>query len=198
METQGIHSRGYLPHIEGADYQFITYRLADSLPQAVLKKMSSEPNNQAKRRMMIDEYLDRGEGSCVLANADIASMTLSCWRHFHQLRYNLIAYVIMPNHVHVLVQIFKGESLSKIVHSWKSFSSKQAQKILSKPMIPFWQKEYWDRYIRDEQHFAQVIDYIHENPVKAGLVDKTEQWPWSSAYAGETPALPAFEFREPV
>jgi len=96
------------------------------------------------------------------------------------MRYHLLAWVVMPNHVHVLIEVIQGYPLGDVIHSWKSFTAKQANKILGKTGA-FWQRDYFDRFIRDEAHFANVVNYIHHNPVKAGLVRRAEDWPFSSA-----------------
>lgn len=86
----------------------------------------------------------------------------------------------MPTHVHVLITPLHGESLSAILHAWKSFTAKQANAALERQGT-FWQEEYFDRVIRDEAHFLAQISYIHENPVKAGLCGAAEEWAFSSA-----------------
>lgn len=194
---KGLHSRGYLPHVDGAEYQMITYRLGDALPQNVLERLKELPEKQ--RRIQTEAIMDSGLGSCLLAKPEIASMVIDNWRYFDNNRYQLIAWVIMPNHVHVLIRVFENQSLSNIVQSWKSYTSKQILKHLhhagGPPALPekaiatdaesetrqIWQADYWDRYIRDEKHYRQAIEYIHQNPVKAGLVNHPEEWHWSSA-----------------
>jgi len=96
----------------------------------------------------------------------------------------------MPNHVHVLVEVNAGHPLSRIVHSWKSFTAKAiAQRVHVSGKL--WQEDYWDRVIRNDAHFAAAVDYIVNNPVHAGLAVTPEAWPWSSARtAGGPPALP--------
>ena len=86
----------------------------------------------------------------------------------------------MPNHVHVLFTPLHDKSLSAILHSWKSFTAKQANRILGTTGA-FWQEEYFDRLIRDEGHFLATIGYIDENPVKAGLCKGPQDWPFGSA-----------------
>ena len=90
----------------------------------------------------------------------------------------------MPNHVHVLIE--PKVPVSKIVQSWKSYTGRwaiqhDAELGLGGPGKRFWMREYWDRYIRDENHFYSTIAYIHDNPVKAGLCACSHEWPWSSA-----------------
>ncbi len=108
--------------------------------------------------------------------------------HFDGERYDLIAWCIMPNHVHVLIEV--KVDLSTIVQGWKSYAARWAlahneELALGIPNRKrFWMREYWDRYIRNEKHFENVRDYIHGNPVKAGLCRREEEWMWSSAGRG--------------
>lgn len=84
----------------------------------------------------------------------------------------------MPNHVHVLVKLaHESPSLSSIVHSWKSYTAKQINQQLGRTG-PLWMRDYFDRYIRDDAHLHACVEYIRQNPVKAGLVHKAEEWPW--------------------
>ena len=85
----------------------------------------------------------------------------------------------MPNHVHVVVEPGASHNLGAIVHSWKSFSANQANRILARSG-PFWHRDYFDRYIRDEGHLERTVDYVENNPVKAGLIPDAVKWPWSS------------------
>lgn len=102
----------------------------------------------------------------------------------HNKRYDLIAYTVMPNHVHLLVKTYENFDLKQIVHSWKSYTANEIKKEIAGklPALPakVWQCDYWDRFIRDENHFKKAIEYIHNNPVKAGLVKLPEKWEWSS------------------
>ena len=86
----------------------------------------------------------------------------------------------MPNHVHLLCTPLLGHSLADIMHSIKSFTSSEANKMLNRKGR-FWQKEYFDRYIRSARQFARTVTYIENNPVKSSLCEKAEDWPFSSA-----------------
>lgn len=179
------HKRGYLPHNDaGTLIQAITYRLADSLPAEVLAKLDQElpllPENTTERRRRIEGYLDAGHGVCWLKRPDIARIVIDGWRHFDSKRYQLIEWVIMPNHVHVLVQLVSPFSLPTVVHGWKSFSAHLINRALGRKGA-VWQADYWDRFMRDREHLAKTAQYIRENPVKAGLAARPEDWPWSSA-----------------
>jgi REP element-mobilizing transposase RayT len=89
----------------------------------------------------------------------------------------------MPNHVHVLIKQMEGHRLCDIIHAWKSFTAKEANKRLGTAGL-FWAPDYFDRYIRDQAHFDAVVRYIQENPVKAGLVAHAGECRWSSAWDG--------------
>ena len=207
-----IRDRGRLPHWEkeGATY-FVTFRLADSLPTSVLKRIESEHSGiieNAKRlhreltsdeqkhvvQLMtrrIEQFLDAGQGACCLKHPAVAQMVANALQCFDEQRYRLFAWCVMPNHVHAVVRIFPTFTLAAVVHSWKSFTAKEANRILGRKG-PLWQREYYDHLIRDEADFERCLDYVAENPHKAGL----ENWHWVKARgqdahttAGETPAL---------
>ncbi|WP_458734773.1 REP-associated tyrosine transposase [Zobellella taiwanensis] len=184
---QGEHSRGYLPHLEGAEYQAITYRLADSLPKETTTQILTE-NSKCKRKLLVEHELGKGHGECWLRLPPIAAMVVQNWRFFDGKRYRLIAYIVMPNHVHLLIRVYPQAQLSTIVHGWKSYSAKAIQAYIrhtqGEETVPkrIWQPEYWDRYIRNQEHFDRVVEYIHQNPVKAGLVSQASNWAWSSIH----------------
>src|SRR5690606_24537009 len=101
--------------------------------------------------------------------------------HFYHLKkYYLHAWVVMPNHVHLVVTVYNNNSIAEIVSNIKSFSAKQSNFILNRNG-KFWARDYFDRYIRDQNHFYQTINYIHNNPVKAGLCNEEYDWKYSSA-----------------
>ena len=185
---KGWYSRGYIPHLdEPFHIQMITFRLFDSLPSQVLQKIESEhpKSNDTARLKTIDAYLDRGKGSCYLSNPEIAALTEDSLLFYDDEKYRILAWVIMPNHVHTLVEIIEGFPLAKIVQSWKSYSASEANKILNRKGR-FWQPDYFDRFIRNANHLENAIYYIHFNPVKASLVESPADWPFSSAHYGPT------------
>ncbi|MCZ2341130.1 MAG: DUF1156 domain-containing protein [Bacteroidales bacterium] len=186
-----VHFRGYLPHWEAGEVpQAITFRSADSLPTAILasweKELQSLPPAQmtSQRQRKISEALDQGHGECLLRNPEIATIVEHALLHFNETRYRLHAWCIMPNHVHVLLTPLHGNSLSSILHSWKSFTAKQINQKIGRTGA-FWQEEYFDRMIRNDEHFANAHAYIEQNPVKAGLCERPEDWPFGSAAKGE-------------
>jgi putative DNA methylase len=174
---EGWHSRGYLPHFDAPGIvQSVTLRLADSLPSHLLDRAS----NDLARRKQADTTLDTGLGVCALRDARIGGVVEAALLHFDGRRYRLLAWCVMPNHVHVLVEPLGAHALSAIVQSWKSFTAKRANAILDQAGR-FWAPDYFDRYIRDEAHLQTAINYIEHNPVKAGLAAAAEAWAWSSA-----------------
>ena len=178
--------RTHLPHFEaGAVPQHICFRLADSLPRDLLLQWEeelqrlAEHDRETERRRRIEAALDRGYGACWLRRPEVAALVRDALLHFDGTRYRLHEWVVMPNHVHVLATPLHGFSLSGIVHSWKSHTAKQANKVL-KRRGGFWQPDYFDRFMRDEEHYQATVEYIHRNPVMAGLCESEEDWEWSS------------------
>ncbi len=183
----GWYSRGYLPHVDREGMtQLVCSRLWDSMPKEVLENWERElaqlPDAEYKveRRKRIDAYLDQGWGSCLLRDAQAAEIVQDNWLHFAGERYVLHAWVVMPNHTHILFTPRPGWTLSRIVHSWKSYTAHKIDKLFARTG-KLWQDEPFDRYIRDARHFDNAMAYVENNPVKAGLCKKPEDWPWSSA-----------------
>lgn len=186
------HSRGYLPHRDAEHLiQSVTYRLADSLPQTKLNELREELNRlpeekrELESRKRIETWLDAGMGCCALRHPEVAQYVQDSFLHFHGERYHLHAWCIMPNHVHVLIEPLID--LATIVQGWKSYTARWilAQNDRLNLRIPdpkrFWMREYWDRFIRNSEHYDTAVEYIHNNPVTAGLCSSSEDWPWSSA-----------------
>ena len=186
------YSRGYFPHRDAKELlQAVTFRLADSLPQEKLtlleEELSNLPENQrtAHRREKIEQWLDVGMGCCALRHPKLAEQIRDALLHFDGQRYQLLAWCIMPNHVHVLMETLTP--IARIIQGWKSVTARWAlvHNEELKLGIPntkqLWMRDYWDRYIRNDAHFENVVLYIHQNPVKACLCRRAEDWPWSSA-----------------
>ncbi len=131
-------------------------------------------------RRRVEAYLDQGHGSCYMKESRVATMVQNALLFHDQTKYRLAAWTIMPNHVHLLCAPATGHNLAEIMHSLKSYTSSQANKTLGRKGR-FWQKEYFDRYIRNARHFAKVLAYIENNPVKARLCEKAEDWDFGSA-----------------
>ena len=206
-----IHTHHKLPHWQQNNSAcFVTWRLDDSLPQETLdqweterqawlntnpKPWSEETEQDYHRRFSdrLDEWLDSGSGSCALRDPEVREIVTKALQHFHGERYQLHAFVVMPNHVHVLFSPQDGYGLPDILHSWKSFTSKEIGRRLG-DNGRFWQPEYFDRLIRNERHFSKVAQYIVTNPVKANLGQGAfTLWTAHGEEAGGPPALPCCE-----
>jgi putative transposase len=182
---RGWYSRGYLPHYdEPGKVQFITYRLHDSLPKAVLdawdEAMFNKECDELEHMRKIERYLDKGHGACWLRHPAVAEMIQDNLRHFDGQRYHLLAWCVMSNHVHVIIETVEGYSLESVTHSWKSYSSHQLNRILDRQGA-VWQPEVFDLFMRGPVHLARVIFYVEQNPVTANLVAEAEEWLYSSA-----------------
>lgn len=168
--------------------QFITFHLADSLPASVRAelqaikeqfiKMNPEPwSHDVKARFnkmfpaAINDYLDAGYGCCYLKQPECGEIMKSALEYFDGERYVIHRYVIMPNHVHVLVGLTGSYNSSQICKSWKNFSALQINKLLGRTG-KFWHHESWDRMIRNEIHYANVVGYIEKNIRQGGVIWK--------------------------
>jgi REP element-mobilizing transposase RayT len=178
-----------LPHWQqDAGVYFVTFHLADSLPSMLLKRWKIEraawlehhpkPWNETVAReyhsrfdAAKERWLDEGHGSCALRNSECRSVVAETLKHFEGSRCRQLAFVVMPNHVHSLFLLSVGEVLQNLLHSWKSFSSKTVNSLSGKSG-PFWQKDYFDRLVRDGQHLDNCIRYIRRNPAKAKLRER--------------------------
>jgi REP element-mobilizing transposase RayT len=208
----GIHTRGYLPHVkrEGASY-FVTFRLGDSLPQEVFFKIVREKAARLARLLMqapagksgstasvsdskrdidrdffrkMEECLDRRHGDCWLRRPAIALQVGSTLQSLDGLHYLLKAWVVMPNHVHVVLWPTPNHTLSEILKAWKGHSAREANKLLGRLGQKFWQRESFDHWIRCDAELDRCCRYVCVNPVKARLCKAPEDWPWSSAWRG--------------
>lgn len=166
--------------------QFVTFHLADSLPvsvrnellefQRVFLKLHPQPwtyevqaHYNKRFTSTINDYIDAGYGKCWLRRHDCASIMAECLKHFDGIRYHLHSFVIMPNHVHVLVELTGQHSLSDICKSWKNFSALQINRLMG-ASGQLWHHESWDRLIRDEYHYKKVVNYIDKNIKQGGVI----------------------------
>ena len=186
MQTARIRDRGHLPHWEiPSGTYFVTFRLAGSLPAQVLdelrkeRKANSDRNicRQSEKRKsrvtQIEKLLDSGLGPKHFLRPEIAQIVARSLSLFDTTRYELFAWCVMPNHVHAVFRPLGEWDLVRVMHGWKSYT---AHEIGRKFRIrePFWQREYYDRLIRDGDEFRRAVEYVARNPEKAGLTD----WRW--------------------
>ena len=191
-------SSSYLPHwhVPGAVYA-VTFRLCDSLPTKVLEsyrerrlilleKIEKAAENKGSRNAMveilairkeihdlqqsvIEPGLHAGFGECHFAKPEIRDLVENALRHFDGDRYDLLAWSVMPNHAHVLVRPHEEHTLPEILHAWKSYTAKEANRLLGRTGS-FWQEEYYDHVVRDAADFGNQVKYILNNPGQSGAV----------------------------
>jgi type I restriction enzyme R subunit len=193
-----IYYHGILPHWRqrGCTY-FVTFRLADSIPTAVVKELEYQrtiwlrarridpADGEWKRRFtllpsaqrreyekligrLLNESLDKCHGSCILREPAIGSKVASALEHFHGQRVFTGDYVVMPNHVHALLTPIDGFELENVLHSIRSYTANEINRALSRSG-PVWQRESYDRIVRDMEQLEAYQAYIAANPEKARL-----------------------------
>jgi putative transposase len=186
--TETKKTSNFLPHWQqpGAVY-FITFRLADAVPTTLRQQWkeereiwlqhhpppwtpAEEEEYQKRFTARIEHWLDAGHGSCVLRKSSLRAIVEECLQYFDGQRYSHHAWVIMPNHVHVLVTLSEGRTLEKVLHTWKSFTANRIQQAVGATGT-LWQEDYFDRLIRDGGHFDTCVRYIRGNPERARLKD---------------------------
>lgn len=204
-----------LPHIQplGATF-FVTFRLKGSIPWIKVQELRADyrgrvaefkakygKNADAYIReerhrffLVYDQLLDRVlEGPTYLNQPEVAAEVIKQLHRFDDDLYSLLAYCVMPNHVHILIdtglalerelqegdlETLEHQQLHRIMNRIKGASSRYCNLVLGRSG-KFWQRESFDRYIRDEKHLLNVIAYILENPVKANLIKHWKEWPFS-------------------
>ena len=179
---RGWHERGYLPHRDEPGLtQFVTFRLTDTFPESLRSEWEHlwRIEDDRKRRIELEAYLDRGRGECHLRRPDAAQIVETALRCFHSNRYELRTWCVMPNHVHVLFKV-DAMPMAEIIESWKKYTAQKVNRLL-KRRGSFWEEDYWDTYMRDAEHERRTVRYIESNPAKAKLVLDPRDWPWSSA-----------------
>lgn len=186
-------TRGKLPHWhqDGVMY-FVTFRLADSLPQQKLQELKedrewwnlkhknefTETDWKKYNRLFnsrIEKWLNNGYGSCVLRKPENAEIVSGALQYFDGQRYILDHWVVMPNHVHVLVLLKKEYRLDKILHSWKSYSAKEINRNENRTS-QLWMHESFDHIVRSDYSLEYYRKYIRENPIKAGIIAPAASW----------------------
>ena len=192
-DLETVRTRRNLPHWnqEGKLY-FVTWRLADSLPQKALAQIEddrkswlrehgdvalAEMEPHVKREWYrlfhhrVQKWLDAGHGSCILRKPEAKRIMADALHHFHDKRYHLGSFAIAGNHVHVLVAPHTGVELSSVIHSWKSFTSNAINKALGRTGR-LWMDEYFDRLLRNQLHLERVEDYIAAHVRQGAYVER--------------------------
>ncbi len=162
---------------------FFTWRLYGSLPAIKSLAKTNENESDGAKFRRIDKVLDRSaSGPLWLHNPEVADMVAeeieAGASNFH--RYELFDYVVMPNHVHLLIFPHTDPAVSMAL--LKGVTARRANRILQREGLPFWQLESFDHWCRSSVEVLKIREYIAENPVKAGLVRRAQEWPWSSVH----------------
>ncbi len=177
----GFYKHGNLPHLDiGGALQFITYLLADAAPKNQIHRNKQGFIDGDAYFLSMDSRLDRCTGKCLLQNHAVASIALAPVLNPAEDTHSAIAWVVMPNHIHLVIRQTPGWKLGKIVQRIKSLSAISINQHLNRTG-QLWQHGYFDRQIRDLRHLQSTVEYIHDNPVNAGLVDMPDDWEFSSS-----------------
>jgi len=177
--TMDFHRRLEHSSRPGSAY-FLTWRLDGSLPVA---RVTDFWTCDGPKFVELDQLLDAlSTGPRWLERRDVADVVADAlWKGVRESRYELGAWVLMPNHVHVALRPLGDQDLASTVRSIKSSSAQAANRLLNRSGSRFRARDYFDRRIRDRDHEGRVTRYIENNPVRAGLCDRVQDWPWSSA-----------------
>jgi len=179
---RGWHQRGYLPHFDAPNViQMVTFMLDDSFP--ISRRMEWEPILKAPdhslKRRKLEEWLDRGHGECWLRQHQVAEIVEEVLLEGDGAEFQMVAWVVMPNHVHLVVHVW-DVPLAKLISGWKGKSARLANLKLSRGGS-FWQTDYFDTLIRNENHLLKAVRYVEANPAKAAFVKDPRAWIWGSA-----------------
>jgi putative transposase len=176
----GWHARGYHPHFDANTLlQHVVFRTAGSLPNYVMEQTSAAVPQL--KRGLIDDALDRSSLGKTFSEPKFAEIMQSALRFFDGDRYDLQAWCVMPNHIHVVLVTSPDVLLGRIVKSWKYKVALDVNRLKNKNG-PVFAKDYFDRFIRNVRQAETAIHYVEANPVKAHLCDAASDWPWSSAF----------------
>ena len=173
--------RRRLPHVyETEQAVFLTWRLHDSLPSH--RAFPTDGLNSGQAFAAMDRLLDEAcSGAFYLRQPALADVVVEAIQYNADMlgHYLLHAFVVMPNHVHLLAT--PAVALPKLTKSLKGITAKRANAMLALTGSPFWQEESYDHLVRHEREFEKIRHYIEENPVRAGLVREAREYRWSSA-----------------
>lgn len=181
LKDPKIYYERHLPHWQPAGKAlFITWRLAGSLPANFWRDCAEKANG--KRFVSFDRFLDAASmGPAWMKTPSVSKMVVDALEFGESQRrlYRMLAYVVMSNHVHLLIETAKPNQ--KITRLLKGYTARCVNRFLGRTGQALWQDESFDHWVRNPTELARIIQYIEYNPVKAGLVQKPEDWPWSSA-----------------
>ncbi|MBI3698048.1 MAG: transposase, partial [Acidobacteria bacterium] len=177
-------SRRRLPHhYPQGQWLFLTWHLHGSLPHALYPP--AHQLSDGNSFVWMDRYLDTTrEGPLYLRRSEVAQILVESWRRGGELgHYELRAYVVMANHVHV--RLLPRVAAARLLQSLKGATAREANRLLGRTGESFWQRESYDHWVRDGGELQRIVAYIENNPVKAGLVARAQDYAWSSAGKGK-------------
>jgi REP element-mobilizing transposase RayT len=181
-----LKSRGELPHLykDGGTY-FVTFRLFDAVVPSTLRASNHTPIDgedllEDPVRLLSEYDPPIQMGSCLLAQPSVAQIVHNAILHFNGDRYELVAWCVMPNHVHTVFAPLRGFEPNGILHSWKSYTSHAINKLLKRSGT-LWERESFDHLVRSARSLELFVRYTEENPVAAGLCRMASEWAYSSA-----------------
>lgn len=163
---------------------FVTWRLHGSLPYNLYPPPHKQNAGQAF--VWMDRYLDSARSGPVYLREDAIARLVVASIHYgaRELRYYYLhAFVVMANHVHLLA--LPRVAPSRFLQTLKGYTAREANLLLKRTGQPFWQTESYDHWARDRREWERIKAYIENNPVRAGLVSRAEDYPWSSASPGQ-------------
>ncbi len=140
----------------------------------------SKDKLKAEEYRRVEAHINQGSGSCVLARPELAEIVEAKLVEMDGIAFDLKGWVIMPNHVHFLAGFREEISMSKAIADLKGSTAREINRRLGRSGS-FWYRDYYDRFIRDEDHFSNTLAYIHRNPVGANLCRHFMDFPFSSA-----------------
>jgi putative DNA methylase len=193
-----VKKRNHVPHwVTPRSIYFVTWHLADALPAEFREALRREIDYglelirtargtltianrmrlERERRRKIERCLDGGSGACSLRDPHCAAIVTESLKYFNAVRYDLLAWSVMPNHAHVVFTCRDGFSLPELVKSWKNYSSREVNRLLGRGGT-LWQEDYFDRSIRNPRQLQRTLEYVVNNPSSAGLIE----WPFVANY----------------
>jgi putative transposase len=213
MEAKSFYHRN-LPHWHPPGRSiFLTWRLYGSLPQNVINQLRMSRHQLSKRKTVnagwttdkqvleykrlfakLDAILDKAAtGPLWLKQTEIAALVQQALLVKYAHLYTVWSYAIMANYLHVFLKPKHDSSIGLITKYLKGYTAREANRLLQRSGQPFWQDESFDHWSRNRAEFFRIVDYIENNPVKAGLAQNSEDWPWSSAAERKRRSLTDFQ-----
>ena len=162
--------------------KLMTLMLGDALPEDKLASIVDclPQDEQRERQRRLHHLLDSGYGSCLLARPDVAELVDSALQSFNGRQFELVSWVLMPSHIHILAGANCGYRMEQVLLALMGWTEEKLEEQLGIEGR-IWSRQYREQVIRDEEHMFAAIEFIHSDPVRAGLCEDAEDWEFSSA-----------------